>query len=393
MRRICRTVSIIAFVALLTAGPAFTQSPTDSPSAEKEAAATVAHVYVQTVQGVNLYTANAAGKLTLVKGSPFATIGQMGGINGKYLISVGTTYLHVYPIEANGVIGKQVSEVNTQDYAGAACGETTGGGAVLDHTGKYFYIQLWTKYTGNCSAWQTYQLSSGGNLTFLGDSEFTSEQYCDANTPNPTISGNDLFGFVACNDSSVPNIELYGPSHILEYQTFQETDPAGEGPALQFAADPADHLAGIVEAVCCNAPNYLASYTINTANGSVTSTNPLGKLPVIGLVPSAMGMSPSGKIVAVGGDPQSGCPAVGCGGLQLFHFNGANPPTAFGPVLIPSQGIDEFGWDQSNHLYALSLYDGLLHVYTITPTSIEEVQGSPFTTTDAYGTNAIIVTR
>ena len=108
MNRICKTVPLIAFVALLfIAGPAFTET---LPAEPATTATPVAYVYVQTHQGINVYGASAAGKLTLVKGSPFATVGQVGGINGKYLISVGTDYLRSYAIESNGAVGKQASE-------------------------------------------------------------------------------------------------------------------------------------------------------------------------------------------------------------------------------------------------------------------------------------------
>src|ERR1700733_16193720 len=39
------------------------------------APAPVAHVYVQTPKGVNLYSTSSTGKLTLAAGSPFKTVG------------------------------------------------------------------------------------------------------------------------------------------------------------------------------------------------------------------------------------------------------------------------------------------------------------------------------
>jgi hypothetical protein len=102
----------------------------------------VAYVYVQTTKGVDVYDATAAGKLTLVKGSPFATVGQMEGINGKYLLSVGTTNINVYAIESNGAMANQTANVDTQNYAGGECGTTSAyagmpgsaNGALLDHS-------------------------------------------------------------------------------------------------------------------------------------------------------------------------------------------------------------------------------------------------------------------
>ena len=132
----CKTVSLVAFLALLSAAPAFTQSPSDEATPEAKAVAPpVAHVYVQTRHGVDVFDAAADGKLTLVKDSPFATVGQMGGINGKYLIAVGTTNLRTYPIASNGAVGRQVSITNTADFPSSECGVTGSEPAYLDHTG------------------------------------------------------------------------------------------------------------------------------------------------------------------------------------------------------------------------------------------------------------------
>jgi hypothetical protein len=51
------------------------------------AATPVAHVYVQTSKGVNLYNAAPNGQLTLAAVSPFKTIGLMVGTNGKFFFS------------------------------------------------------------------------------------------------------------------------------------------------------------------------------------------------------------------------------------------------------------------------------------------------------------------
>ena len=51
MNRIGKTVSLVAFVALLSAGPAFTQSPSDEEISKPTVApAPVARVYVQTLR-------------------------------------------------------------------------------------------------------------------------------------------------------------------------------------------------------------------------------------------------------------------------------------------------------------------------------------------------------
>jgi hypothetical protein len=79
-------------------------------------------VYVQTYRGVDVFNATSTGALTLVDGLPFSISGQMEGINGKYLISVGTTYLHTYSIASNGAVGRMVSQVTSQTIPEASVG-------------------------------------------------------------------------------------------------------------------------------------------------------------------------------------------------------------------------------------------------------------------------------
>jgi WD40 repeat protein len=77
-------------------------------------------------------------------------------------------------------------------------------------------------------------------------------------------------------------------------------------------------------------------------------------------------MSPSGKYLAVGGTS----------GLQIFHFNGANPITRFTGLLTKNQ-IDQVFWDNANHLYAISRNAGKLYVYTVTSSGAVQAPGSP----------------
>jgi hypothetical protein len=92
-------------------------------------------------------------------------------------------------------------------------------------------------------------------------------------------------------------------------------------------------------------------------------------------------MSPSGKLIALAGYP----------GLEFFHFNGAAPVTPYSKLLLPAVDIDQLAWDNDNHLYALSYSSGELYVYTVTPTSIKEVSGSPYKVENAYGSSGLIV--
>lgn len=406
MNRNCRNVTFFT-LALVSAGSAFTQTPSSIEVSNTAAATPAAYVYVQTTKGVNVYDASSAGKLTLVKGSPFATSGQMEGINGKYLISVGTDDLHTYLIGANGAVGAQASETNTQNFDGSECGDTSGYATFLDHTGHYFYVQLSGIFNSGsvaCVAWQSYEVNSNGTLGFLGSMEYSGSAGHDA-TPSsaPTVSSNDKFAygvfdeFAGYSTTAFSTLESASNGDLGVIDNFKESDPStnpnlANGPWTYFPetvqADPASHLAVLLyptnfpQGQQEDGPYQLASYTINSSTGSIASTNTWQNMPTPAVQTiSAMNMSPSGKLLAVAGDP----------GLEIFHFNGASPITAYSSTLLPSVDIDQLGWDNSNHLFALSYASGKLYVYTVTPTSISEVAGSPFSAANGYGLKGLIV--
>jgi 6-phosphogluconolactonase (cycloisomerase 2 family) len=117
-------------------------------------------------------------------------------------------------------------------------------------------------------------------------------------------------------------------------------------------------------------PPQLASYTINDTTGAIVSTNTWADMPTPQLSAAAfLEMSPSGKLLVVGGDE---------GGIQIFHFNGAAPITPYSGVLLPNIQANQLTWDNNNHLYVLSYLSGEIYVFTVTPTSISEVSASPY---------------
>jgi hypothetical protein len=85
----------------------------------------------------------------------------------------------------------------------------------------------------------------------------------------------------------------------------------------------------------------------------------------------SISMSPSGKLLAVAGTV----------GLQVFHFNGADPITAFTGLLTTDE-VDQVAWDNQNHLYAISQPAGKLFVFTISPTNRTPAPGSPYAITN-----------
>lgn len=370
--------------------------PISSQSAQAATtSATVANVYVQGQHGIYVYSANSTGQLTLVKGSPFADTGQMEGINGGYLISVGTDLLHSYHVESNGAVGSQAGQINTQSYGGAACG-TTSGLSLLDHTGQFFAVELANGSDNNgCSALQTYKIGSTGQFTFLGDSESTYGYHGMAFPTNvSTYSSNDLFaygvqgqvyanGFLAFKRASAGDLVVDSQFSQAGPQPNPSNGDAGNYFPNIVAADNTSHLAAAVNTpFASNSDTFqLASFTINNTTGAITSSNTYSNMPVLKVYPGVMNMSWAGNLLAIAGSP----------GLQLFHFNGAAVPTPYGGVLLPNVNISQLAWDKSNHLYVLSYPSQQLYVYTVTSTKIAEVPGSPYKVSAPYGWVGMIV--
>ena len=123
----------------------------------------------------------------------------------------------------------------------------------------------------------------------------------------------------------------------------------------------------------------LASYTVDS-EGFPTTTNTWKAMPISDVYPIVLNISPDGKLLAVGGN-----------GVEVFHFNGGAPITRYSRVpILNSNQINWVHWDKAHHLYALSA-SGKLYVYTITPTSIAAVPGSPYTVGGPVG--LLVVTR
>jgi hypothetical protein len=114
-------------------------------------------------------------------------------------------------------------------------------------------------------------------------------------------------------------------------------------------------------------PAQIAVYTADSG-GDLTTTSTSANMP-----PAAVGtvidmkISFSGKLLAI----------AGTSGLQVFHFNGANPATRF-TGLITNNEVDQIFWDNANHLYAISRSAGKLFVFNVTSKSCVPAEGSPY---------------
>lgn len=388
-----RPILGLACLATLLTGVVAAQSP-------------IAYVYVAQTdpassqpyynQPIYAYAADSSGKLTPVQGSPFTQVsGQMVGTSGSHFITRGRddgmqsgliplNYLFSYDVAPNGAIEQQVSAIDTQSYGGSDCtsgnGDRWPDGAELDHTGKYVYVPFCE------SAIQTYKISSSGDLTFQNVTTLTNPDQTVGGLPK--LTGNNAFGYY----QTIANTDAtHGPNGAFDALARQSDGslqdigiPTVTGPTLPdnyfwsfdgvLSNDPANHLAVMLgmrkftpPSTIANEGCALASFTVGN-QGQLTSTNTFDNMPPV--CGQSMLLSPSGKVLVV--LPYNGT------SLQFFHFNGAQPITAFTAVKGSSGWFTKLAWDSSNHLYALNGLSGRLHVYTVSSSSVVEAPGSPY---------------
>jgi len=214
-----------------------------------------------------------------------------------------------------------------------------------------------------------------GKLRYLGIN-ITGDFPGDNNIAH--FTGNNVYAYTAVNSDCMyygiygfrrqPNGMLTSGGSLSNYPT-PSTDFRRFVPEL-VAADWANDLAMLMQPAnppgCVLLPPQLATYTVSS-NGTISTKSKNSNMPATLVTdPYDMKMSPTGKLLAVAGQQ----------GLQIFHFNGANPIT-HDTGLLTTEPVNQIFWDNSNHLYAISQSTGKLRVYTITPTSVQLVTGTP----------------
>jgi hypothetical protein len=385
-------------LAALCPATAFPQVDSDvSSAATSAAAAPVAYVYVGTGKGAYLYNAAPNGSLSLVSGSPFSITGSAIGSNGKYFVSLGTTYLRSYPVAPNGAIKSQAAQINTALYQGADCGTTFGG--TLDRTGNQAYIQFQFlgSYDEGCDALQTFNINAAsGAFTFGGVAQFGGEKTQRLGGPL-VIAGNNAHAYAFpkyyCDNffHALYRDKFGAMNNDTEFSVTFPPPNGAEWFPIAMASDnqnlPTSHMAVSLHGstdVCTSGPPSLASYTIDS-NGNLVYNGALLK-PAVN--PASMAINPQGNLLAVGAAAADDWDASYGPGLQVFHFNGANPITSFSKVLTAAP-IDVIRWDSNNHLYALSNSTKKLYAYNVSSSGVTAVPGSPYTI--AGVPNALVV--
>jgi hypothetical protein len=368
----------LKFVAL-----SFTLLPACLTYAQTEdsnsSSAPVAHVYVTRPTHLDAFDVSASGKLTAVPGSPFSGIDlfHLSVSHDEYLIGESDDHAHIitYAIESNGAV-KEVASIDAQGLSSE--GDCCYAPQTLDASGTTLY----TIIDGANYYLDNFKIESNGELSYIGSPYY----FGGGENVGPgllSMLGNNKFAYAtSCNtDNYPPFSNTIGfkreSSGLLEdiNMKFQLPKPKSGATycANYLATDSSDHLvvsmALFTDDGAEDGPVVLASYTADS-EGNLTTKSTTATMPQTnsGIY---MSISPSGKLLA----------SDDGNGFRVYHFNGADPITPFTGILHSSERFIEFGWDKSNHLYALS--QTALHVYSATPTSVKEEAGSPISIPEA----------
>lgn len=360
-----RKLAAAGFAAGVCTAVILAQSATATTA--KTSSGPVAWVYVSSAIGttatndVEGFSAAPNGTLTKLPGSPYTADVNSMAVNGKYLFGAGngSTYIFSYALESDGELSYRTQsnsqkQYNCDDYPGPIS---------LDHTGSSLYnFAYYSDSICSNDVYQSYAVvKDTGALTFLNSTPGT-ENIIGA----LTISSNNEYAYTSSCYHFNPSISGFkrntnGSLTMLSYTfPFPKVASGGWCPYLAVA-DPAMHVA--IPMYPSSGPGaagtyQLASYSIES-NGDLATSSTAENMPKVatGGV-NFLRMAPSGKLLAVAGPS----------GLQVFHFNGASPVTAYTGLLVTSD-VNEMYWDNSNHLYAISNGANKLWVFTITPTS------------------------
>ncbi|HWG21926.1 MAG TPA: hypothetical protein VG225_15455 [Terracidiphilus sp.] len=345
---------------------------------------TGAYVYIQ-IQGpegsVYGFRASPTGHLSPIHGSPFKPAGEIVGGTPTKFFTLGKDLVHSYTIAPDGAIGLQMAQIPIFEYAGSRCGgDTTGvNGAVLDHTGKYVYVLLEDGGDWSCSAYQTYKINSDGSFSFDGDTEENWGDQIGEPDPYsvglPSILGNESFAYAdesAGHESSTVGFRREDSGALQVMPQFAETDPTlANGYYVPYSPDASPSGSYVVVQLYPDdgTPAQLASYTVDSV-GNISTTNTSNNMPTSAFPEPRTTFSRSGNLFVAYED-----------GIEIYKFNGAAPLTLY-KTLLYGTPIDDVKWDGSNHMYAISSYNSMLYVFTVTSTSVTEDTalsiGSPF---------------
>ncbi len=342
----------------------------------------VAFVYVSSSSArgdsvINAFTATADGRLTEVSGSPYAFNDASLAIDGSRLYGANNSSaaIDAYSIASRGAL-TYLASTSYQDVS-SGCGQA--GALFPDRTGTHLYVTL---FDGDCANdyYESFAVNNAsGSVKYLGNVE--TGAFFAAYLP-ATFMANNRYAIEATN-SGCMYYKFWGFQHggngNLTQTDMTATYPAPPSGSTAYiaeftATDTSNHVAIALQAAsppgCSDSSPQFGAFTADK-KGNLSTTNTDATMPsAINTTINDMKLSPAGNLLAVGGQQ----------GLEIFHFNGAKPPTSYTGILTVDP-VTQMFWDNSNHLYVISQSAGRLHVFTITAGSYHEVSGSPYAIT------------
>jgi hypothetical protein len=382
MFRHFRVLSLFALVTTVSSVLAaqVLSSPTDAALQNPAAASPIAFVYVSSSPSsntfeINAYAASSNGKLTAAPGSPFPAEVSSLTSSSKYLFGTNGVEIDSFSIAKDGAIAL-VSSINAQQLNQDDCGGPAD--MFLDRTGSTLYDMDYIPCANN--RYQSFRVGGdSGELTYAGATAAATPAF---ETALSFLANNKYAYGSSCLFQVGPLIYGFrraGDDSLRELSTnpAMPVGPAGDYycPGGAAAPDAANHLAFVVwpmngsDQQPTGGPAQIAVYTADES-GNLTTSSTYQNMPtaVSGYDFKA---SLSGKYLAAGGP----------NGLQIFHFNGANPVTPI-TALLPIAKIDQLAWDNNDHLYAIGNAAGQVYVWKVTSTGVREAPGSPYSITN-----------
>ncbi len=372
--RSMKTSTKLTALFLAAVSPAaFAQHELKSPLLAGARASAQNFVYVSSLGSesqtqIDAYAVGPDGDLRPVPGSPFAENGTTLAARGNWLFSSDTVSIYSFSVAANGAL-TLASSINAQAYNGYADGGPIN--LFFDRTGTTLYdLDIY----GNLSANNTYQFfhvaRSGGALSYLGATSVATPNF---DSPLSFVRSNQYAYGAGCyhGDQALYGFSRTDGGDLSDLNLTPPFPAAQNGAYCPYLAvdDGQNHLAVSLSPnndLTPTGPTQLAVYMADSS-GNLTTTSTSQNMPAVSIGNlNAMAMSPSGKMLAVGGS----------GGLQVFHFNGADPITVYTGLLTADQ-ISQVAWDNDNHLYAIGSSSGKLYVFTFTPRNYSQAPGSP----------------
>lgn len=351
---------------------------------------------------ITAYAAGANGQLTTVPGSPFNQDVFSLAASNNYLIATAASEpeINTYTIGSNGAI-TLASQFNYAQALGYQSSNNTicssVEGLVFDRTGQSLYGGVNNIQCSNNNAIASFAVdTSNGSVSYLGNANIGYE----ASEAISVLGNNDYAYsalFDACMYGGITSFQRSssGLLSLFDAVVTPEFGPPAPPGATSSSVRQPSYAPGMTatdttnDVAMAEYPCYalggvaatqvqLATYTAD-ASGNLTTISTYATMPATAVsTPLDMVAASSGAFLAVGG----------IGGLQVFNFNGPAPITVL-TGLLTTDNINQLAWDNSNHLYAITLSGGAygsnavnpgkLYVFTVTSAGATEAPGSPYT--------------